>query len=110
MRSAPSEIDLAPKVADTIDLGRLGRGETTGSHDVVAAGYSRAIVGREQPAFRRLIPGRRRNPFIKADVASQVIAVGDKAEIAEDFGLRCIPFRPGPRFFLIPDRTCSCNR
>jgi hypothetical protein len=28
MRPAPSEIDLALEVADTIDLRRLGRGET----------------------------------------------------------------------------------
>src|ERR1700730_18068248 len=75
MRPAASEIDLAPEVADAVDLRRLGRGYNSGIHDVIAAGYSRAVAGREQPEFRRLIPGRRRNLCVKADVAWQVIAV-----------------------------------
>ena len=52
MRPAAGEIDLALEVLDAIDLRRLGRGETAGGHDVIAAGYGRAVVGREQPAFR----------------------------------------------------------
>jgi hypothetical protein len=34
---------------------------------------------------------------VKADVASQVIAVGDEVEVAQDFGLRCVFLRPRPR-------------
>ena len=97
MRPAAGEIDLALEVLDAIDLRRLGRGETAGGHDVVAAGYGRAIVGRELPAFRGLIPIRRRDLGAKADVAPQIIAVGDEAEVAQDFGLGCVFLRPLPR-------------
>ena len=97
MRPAAGEIDLALEVLDTIDLRRLGRGETAGGHDVIAAGYSRAIVGREQPAFRGLVPRRRRDLGVKADVAPQIIAVGDEAEVAQDFGLGRVFLRPLPR-------------
>src|SRR5450755_43484 len=83
VRPATGEINLALEVLDTLDLRRLGRGETAGGHDVIAAGYRRAMVGREPPAFRGLIPGRRRDPGVKADVAPQIIAVGDETEIAE---------------------------
>src|ERR1700722_19337430 len=74
MRPPAGEIDLALEVADAVNLRRLGRGETAGGHDVVAAGYSRAVVGREQPASRRLIPLRRGDPCMKADVAPQIAA------------------------------------
>src|SRR4030081_1782620 len=97
MRPAAGEIDLALEVLDAIDLRRLGRGETAGGHDIVAARYGRSIVGREQPASRGLIPGRRRDPCAKADVAPQIIAVGDEAEVAHDFGLGCVFLRPFPR-------------
>src|SRR5258708_38336277 len=96
MRPAAGEIDLAFEVFDAIDLRRLGRGETAGGHDVGAAGYARARVGREQPAFRGLIPGRLRDPCAKADVAPQIVAVGDEAKVAQDFGLGCVFLRPIP--------------
>src|SRR6478609_11043316 len=97
MWPAAREIDLALEVFDAIDLRRLGRGETARRHDVVAAGYSCATDGREQPAFRGLIPRRRRDPCAKADVAPQIIAVGDEAKVAQDFGLGCVFLRPFPR-------------
>ena len=78
MRPAAGEIDLALEVFDAIDLRRLRRGETAGGHDVVPAGYRLPIVGGEPPAFRGLIPGCRRDPGVKADVAPQIIAVGDE--------------------------------
>jgi hypothetical protein len=34
---------------------------------------------------------------VKADVAPQIIAVGDETEIAEDFRLGCVFLRPFPR-------------
>src|SRR5258708_5081967 len=97
MRPAAGEIDLALEVFDTIDLRWLGRGETAGGDDVGAAGYTRASVGPEQPAFRGLIPVRRRDPCAKADVAPQIVAVGDEAKVAQDFGLGCVFLRPFPR-------------
>ena len=96
-RPTTGEIDLALEVFDAIDLRRLGRGETAGGHDVIAAGYSRAVVGREQPAFHGLIPRRRRDPCAKADVTPQIIAIGNEAKVAQDFGLGCVFLRPFPR-------------
>ena len=87
MRPAAGEIDLALEVPYAIDLRRLGRGETAGGHDVIAACDGRAIVGRELPAFGGLIPIRRRDLGAEADVTPQLIAVGDEAEVAQDFWL-----------------------
>src|ERR1700730_8339402 len=69
MRPAAGEIDLALKILDAIDLRRLGRREAAGGHDVIAARYARAMVGREQPAVRRVLPGRRRALGAKAEIA-----------------------------------------
>src|SRR5215469_16627846 len=96
MWPSAGEIDFALEAFDPLDLRRLGRGETAGSHNVIAAGYRRAIAGRKQPTFRSVIPRRRRDLCAKADVAPQVIAVGDEAEIAQDFGLGCVFLRPLP--------------
>ena len=97
MRPAAGEIDLPLEVLDPIDLRRLGCGETAGGHDVVAAGNGRAIVRRKLPAFRGFFPCCRRDLGAKADVAPQVVAVGDEAEVAQDFGLGCVFLRPLPR-------------
>src|SRR3954453_10092156 len=87
MWPAAGEINLTFEVFDAIDLRRLGRGEAAGGHDVVAAGDGIAVVSREQPAFCSLVPSRGRHLGIKADLATQVIAVRDKTEIAQDLGL-----------------------
>src|SRR3984893_3007086 len=87
MWPAAGEIDLALEILDAIDLRRFWRREAAGGHDVIAAGDRRAIVGLELPALRGLIPIRRRDLGAKADIAPQIVAVGDEAEIAQDFGL-----------------------
>src|SRR6185312_15190380 len=96
MRPAAGEIDLALEVLDAIDLRRLGRGKTTRGHDVVAAGYGSAIVHRELPTFPRVVPCRGRDFGVEANVGPQVIAIGDKAKITQDFGLGRVFFRPRP--------------
>ena len=97
MRPAAGEIDLALEVLDAVDLRRFWRGEAAGGHDVVAAGNACAIFCREPPAFRGLVPIRRRDLGAKADVAPQIVSVGDEAEIAQDFRLRGVFLRPLPR-------------
>src|SRR5437868_839869 len=97
MRPTAGEIDLALEVLDAIDLRRFWRREAAGGHDVMAAGYARAVVGGETPAFRALVPIRRRDLGAKADVRPQLVSVGDEAEVAQDFGLRCVFLRPLPR-------------
>ena len=97
MRPAAGEIDLALEVLDAIDLRRFWRREAAGGHDVIAAGYCRAIVGREQPAFRALIPVRRGHLGTEADVAPQLVSVGDEAEVAQDLRLGGVFLRPLPR-------------
>src|SRR5215212_6659032 len=97
MRPAAGEIDFALEILDAVDLRRLWRGETARRHDVGAAGNTGAIVCREAPAFRGLVPIRRRDFCAKADVAPQLVAVGDEAEVAQDFGLRGVFLRPLPR-------------
>src|SRR6202045_773918 len=97
MRPATGEIDLALEITEPIDLRWVGRRETAGGPNVGAAGYSRATVSREQPAFHGLIPRRRRDPCAKADVGPQIIAVGDEAKVAQDLGLGGVFLRPLPR-------------
>src|SRR6185295_20024613 len=96
MRPTTGEIDLALEILDAIDLRRLWRGEAAGRHDVVAAGNARAVIGDELPAPAGVIPVRGLDPGAEADVATEVITIGDEAEIAQDFRLRCVFFRPGP--------------
>src|SRR4029078_11440818 len=81
---------------DAVDLRRLGRGETAGGHDVIATGYISAVVGDELPARACVVPVRGFDPGVEADVAPEVISISDEAEIAQDFRLRCVFFRPGP--------------
>src|SRR5881275_891781 len=96
MRPASGEIDRPLEILDAVDLRRLWRRQTAGGHDVIAAGYARTVVGDELPALTRVIPVRRRDLGAEADVATEVITIGDEAEIAQDFRLRCVFFRPGP--------------
>src|SRR5882672_3000130 len=97
MRPAAGEIDLALEVLDAIDLRRFWRGEAAGSHDVIAAGYGRAIVGRKLPAFRGLIPNSRSHLGAKADISPEIIAFGHEAEVAQDLRLGGVFLRPFPR-------------
>src|SRR5580704_16442576 len=97
MRPAASEVDFALKIVEAGDFGWLWRGKTSASHDVGAAGHGRAVVGREQPALRGLVPSCCRDLSAKANLAPQVISVGDEPEVAQDFGLGCIFLRPLPR-------------
>ena len=96
MRPAAGEIDLALEILDAVDLRRLGRGETAGGHDVIAAGYAGTAVGLEQPASGRFIPVRRGHLGVEADIRPQVVAIGNEAEIAQDFGLGRVLLRPFP--------------
>src|SRR6478735_7179915 len=96
MRPASGEIDRAFEILDAVDLRRLWRGETAGGHDVIAAGYARTVVGDELPALTRVIPVGGLDLGAEADVTTEVIPIGDEAEIAQDFRLRGVFFRPGP--------------
>ena len=97
MRPAAGEIDLALEILDAVAFRRLRRGETAGRHDVMAAGHIGAVVGVDEPALARIIPGRLLDLGAEADVVPEIIAVGDKAEIAQDFRLGRVFLRPGPR-------------
>src|SRR6185436_18113589 len=81
MRPAAGEIDLALEILDAVDLRRLWRGEAARRHDVMAAGDRRAIVGGELPALGRFVPFGFRDLGLEADVASQIVAIRDEAEI-----------------------------
>ncbi|MGY3104590.1 hypothetical protein ACVWW7_001217 [Bradyrhizobium sp. LM6.9] len=96
MRPASGEINLAAKILDAVDLGRLWRGKAAGGHDVMAAGDRCAVVGGELPAFGRFVPFGFGHLGLEADVAPEIVAVGDEAEIAQDLGLGGVFFRPGP--------------
>ncbi|MHC2404108.1 hypothetical protein ACVMGC_008652 [Bradyrhizobium barranii subsp. barranii] len=96
MRPAPGEIDFALEILDTVDLGRLRRGEAACGHDVVAAGDRRAAAGGELPALSRFVPFGFGDLGLEADVAAQIVAVGNEAEIAQDLGLGRVFLRPGP--------------
>src|SRR6476646_8001535 len=96
MRPASGEIDRALEILDAVDLRRLRRGEAAGGHDVIAAGYVRTVVGREQPALARVVPIGGLDPGAEADVATEVVTIGDEAEIAQDFRLGRVFLRPLP--------------
>ncbi|KIU01384.1 hypothetical protein QU38_01910, partial [Staphylococcus aureus] len=91
------EVDLALEIFDAVDLRRLRRRQAAGRHDVVAARDIGAVIGRDQPARRRIIPGRLRHLGAEPDIATQVVAVGNEAEIAQDLRLGGVFLRPGPR-------------
>src|SRR5579872_5952305 len=97
MRPAAGEINLALELLDSLDLRRLRCRETAGRHNIEATGNARTVVGRQQPATRGLVPCRGGDPGAKADVTAQIVAVGDEAEIAQDFRLGGVFLRPGPR-------------
>ena len=97
MWPAAGEMDLALEIADAVDLRRLGRGQAAARHDVGAAGHRRAGAGREQPALRGLVPRSRCHLGAEANVAPQVVAVGDETEVAQNFRLGGVFFRPLPR-------------
>ena len=97
VRPAAGEVDFALEVADAVDLRRLGRGEAAARHDVVAAGDRRAIACRQMPALGILVPFRFGDRRAEPDVPSQVVAIGDEAEIAQDLGLGGVLLRPLPR-------------
>src|SRR4051794_29897482 len=101
MRPAAGEIDLALEILDAVDFRRLWRGEAAGRHDVIAAGYGGALFRRQPPAARGLIPIRGRDLCAETDVAPQIVAVGDEAEIAQDFGLGGVFLRPLPRVLQV---------
>ena len=96
MRPAAGEIDLAFKVLDAVDLRRLWRGEAAGGHDVMATRDFCAIVGRDLPARGRLVPFRRGDLGAEADIAPEVVAIGDEAEVAQDFRLGGVFLGPRP--------------
>src|SRR3954471_9327531 len=96
MRPAPGEIDRALEILDAVDLRRLWRGETAGGHDVMAAGYARTVVGDELPALAAVIPIRGLDLGAEANVATEVVTIGDETEIAQDFRLGGVFFRPSP--------------
>src|SRR6476659_1969079 len=96
MGPAPGEIDRALEILDAVDLRRLWRRQTAGGHDVIAAGYARNVVGDELPALTGVIPVGGLDRGVEADVATEVIPIGDEVEIAQDFRLRGVFFRPGP--------------
>ncbi|MHC2282274.1 hypothetical protein ACVME8_008917 [Bradyrhizobium diazoefficiens] len=62
----------------------------------MATGDRRAIVGGELPALSGLVPFGFGDLGPEADVAAQLVAVGDEAEIAQDLGLGRVFLRPGP--------------
>src|SRR5579859_5770968 len=62
----------------------------------MTAGHASAVVGRKLPALVRLIPIRGLHLGAEANVAPEIMTVGDEAEIAQDFGLGCVFLRPRP--------------
>ncbi|MEY9189948.1 hypothetical protein ABH987_003576 [Bradyrhizobium ottawaense] len=96
MRPASGEIDLTLEILDAVDLRRLRRREAAGGHDVVAAGDRWAIVRGQLPALGLLVPLGFGDLGPEADVAPEIVAVGDEAEITQDFGLGGVFLRPGP--------------
>src|SRR5689334_23252635 len=101
MRPAAGETDLSLEVLNAVDFRWLWRGEVSSSHDVVPAGHRGALVGDQQPAFLALVPLRCHDLAGKANVAAQIVAIGYKSKIAEDFGLGGIFFRPLPRLLKL---------
>jgi hypothetical protein len=62
----------------------------------MAAGDRRAAAGAELPALGLLVPSGFGDLGLEAEVAAQIVAVRDEAEIAQDLGLGRVFLRPGP--------------
>src|SRR5690348_3267214 len=101
MRPAAGEIDVAGEGIDAVDLRWLGRRQATARHYVEATRHGRAIFRRQVPPFLALVPPSFRYLRREADIAAQVVAVGDEPQIGENFRLRGVLLRPRPRGFQI---------
>src|SRR5690606_17425417 len=93
---AAGEVHLAAESVGTLDVGRLRHREAAGGHHVPAAGQLVAGLGAHVPAGRLLVAAGGVGPAVEADVASQVVLVGDGLGVAEDLGLGRVLLRPGP--------------
>jgi hypothetical protein len=96
VRPLPSQIDRSGKIIETGNLGAVERGQAAGCHDAIARADGIAPVGFDRPALALFIPPRRRHPGSENNVAAQVEALGNVAQVGEDFGLRGIALAPHP--------------
>src|SRR5262249_23820231 len=97
VRPARRVVRLAAEAVDALDVDRLRQGKAAARHDVEAAPDGVAAVGADAPPARVGGPGRRLRPRREADVASEVVPVGDVSQVAQDLRLRRVALRPVPR-------------
>src|SRR5262249_29980324 len=81
---------------ESVEIRRLRERQTSRRHDVEAAEYLVAVVCANAPERCRVVPCSRFNACREPDVATQIILVGDVAEIAKNLRLRGISLGPLP--------------
>src|SRR6478752_5889735 len=96
MRPVAGVIDLALEILHAPEFGRAGVRQTTRrEYDMLRDG-GLTIGSRYRPSIGALIEYRGFHRRIKLDVLPQIVAIGDMAGIAQDFGLRRIALAPVP--------------
>ncbi len=96
VRPAAGRERLALKGVGAVDLRRFRRREAARRHNVMAAGDRRTGRRLEEPALGPFVPSRPRDVRAEANVASEIVAIGDEAEVAQNFRLGRVFLRPGP--------------
>ena len=84
--------------------GLLGHGEVPERGEEVRAGEARAVFGGDGPLRAGVVVVRRGHPLAEADVAADVEAVGDEADVALDLFLTGVALDPVPGLLDLRER------
>ena len=79
--------DLAGEGVEAGPVGAVGRRQPAGRHHAEAGAQLLAGLGVDDPGVGGLVEGHGGDAGLEADVAAQVVAVGDVVEVALDLGL-----------------------
>src|SRR5262249_8177994 len=97
VRPAAGVVRGATKARDARDVRRLREREASARHHVEAATDRVAAVGAHVPVRGLVVPRCGDDARREADVATQLVLVGDVIQVAEYLGLRRVALRPPPR-------------
>ncbi len=90
------EVNVALEAVGVLDVGDLGRRQASRRHDEAAAGDLVARARAHSPRRGGLVPRGLLDAGGEADVAAEVVLVGDVLQVPEDLGLRGVLLRPLP--------------
>ena len=93
---ASGHVGVTAEPFDAGDVDFLGHREATGRHDVPLGVVDVTVLGRDRPPARSVVPRRAGHPGLEADVAAQVVAIGDVLQVTQDLALGRVALAPLP--------------